>query len=380
MGMLAIIVVFTTVIAIHEFGHYIIAKWCGVHVTDFAIGMGPKLFGWTDKSGTEWKVCALPFGGYVKMLGNDPRHPVPEELEHKSYTHKTPLQRIAILFAGPLINFISGAIFFIGLIFYFNVATHYDVRVTEVPAESIMQEAGLQEGDILKEVNGIAVVDFTSLSKALNAAKDEGQSITVERKGETVNLTSPHYGFGNTSVEFTNKRNIYPSVTRAISVGVSASLSMLEQQALGVYKLVTGQVKLDTLSSVIGIGDTVNMTVNDAADQVERKNTQELKSVQERGGIQLNAEPPQDSTIDAAFQQTWFMIIALSFGIGMINLVPIPPLDGGQIIVNTYQLIARRPMPDWVFKGYMLAGLGLVLFVFLYASYNDVLRIVERLG
>ena len=189
---LSFVVILSLIVFIHEFGHYIVARWCGVKVEEFAIGFGKELFGWNAKSGTRWKICLIPMGGYVKMFGDASEASTPdsdtiekmtEEERAVSFHYKSLPRKAAIVFAGPLANFLLTIAIFTGFIFTNGLSTTEPI-IGDVMPESAAFEAGLLSGDVITAIDGEAVEKFNDIPRmiAINMG-DNPIQITLLRDG-----------------------------------------------------------------------------------------------------------------------------------------------------------------------------------------------------
>src|SRR5215210_6379965 len=190
--------VLTVVVFIHELGHFLVGRWCGVGVTAFSIGFGPELVGWNDRHGTRWKLSAIPLGGYVKFVGDVNGASVPDQdtLSHMSaaeravsFHHQNLAKRAATVAAGPIANFLL-AIAISGGIAYVVGRTVLVPRVEAVQAGSAAERAGFQPGDLVVSINGRSISSFSDMQRIIGASAGETLNVVVERKGEQTPLTA----------------------------------------------------------------------------------------------------------------------------------------------------------------------------------------------
>ncbi len=391
MGILFFLLILSAVVAIHEFGHFIVARMCGVHVEIFSIGMGPKLLKWTDKKGTQWCLSALPIGGYVKMLGHGTKTAITEENKHMAYTSKNVYQRMAIVVAGPMINFISAMLMFACLSFSAGSVTKHDYQVTKVVAESHAESAGIMPGDILYKVNGRMVDEAPDIIKGLVSRSFDRTTITVKRNKEELVLNFPPMVIQNgqlpkfgVHIRRINARKVEYNLPRAISSGVEQTLDIIGMSYNGLARLVGGDVPVSQLRSIIGMGDDVNTGYDQTTTQVEAENQRRIaEAVAEAETKGTNVEAAKESVDRVSLAKeriiSFFNICAfLSVAIGFMNLLPILPLDGGHLVTYIYEALTGKKLPDPVMNIYALMGLVLVLGLMLFTMTNDILRIVER--
>src|SRR6266571_1772136 len=191
---LAVLFVFTVVVFFHELGHFLVARWCGVRVLVFSIGFGPEIIGFNDRRGTRWKIAAIPLGGYVKFFGDENGASVPDqaavaamtaEQRTESLFHKPVAQRAAIVFAGPLANFLLAIVLFAGI--FMVVGKRIEAaRVDNVLAESAAAAAGFQSGDLVLSINGRSIASFGEMQRIVSMSAGEKLTIIVNRGGSPV--------------------------------------------------------------------------------------------------------------------------------------------------------------------------------------------------
>lgn len=388
MGILFFLLVLSTIVAIHEFGHLIVARMCGVHVETFSIGMGPKLVSWRDKRGTLWCISALPLGGYVKMLGHGSKSDVTDENRHRSYGSKTVYQRMAIVAAGPFINFITAAFMFMALALMAGEVERYDIAVRTVDSPAAAA-AGVEVGDNLVSINGRSVADARDIYTNIMKGGFGDFDITVERDG-TLRTFTGQSALTDNGIDINLgvglvRKNVQVEEFGFVSSfthGVSQTADIISLQVTTLKLLITGQVPFNQLQSIIGIGDGVNTSFNQTKDEAVRA-AQEAAA---QNSPQPSAEASQSADDDvpfgvvakALFQLFLTQCAFLSVAIGFMNLLPFLPLDGGHLTTYIYEAVARRKMPNWLMNLYGMLGIGLLLAFFLFATFNDVLRIVNR--
>ena len=192
------LIVLTVVVFIHELGHFLVGRWCGVGVNAFSIGFGPELVGLTDRHGTRWKLSAIPLGGYVKFVGDVNGASVPDAASLSqmspaeravSFHHKTVLQRAAVVAAGPIANFLLAIAIFAGIT-YVNGRQILAPRVDAVQAGSAAERAGFKPGDLVLSINGRSISSFTDMQRIVSASADDELSIAVDRDGREMTLTA----------------------------------------------------------------------------------------------------------------------------------------------------------------------------------------------
>lgn len=359
------LIVLTIVVFFHELGHYLVARWNKVDVDAFAVGFGPELFGFNDKNGTRWKLCAIPLGGYVKFAGDANAASVPdfEQLESMSeaekagsFEHKRVGQRAAVVLAGPLANFILAIIIFAGS-FYFIGRYVSDPIITEVKQQSAAEEAGLLAGDIVKEIDGVAIRNFSQIPRIVGPKHGIEVIFLVERDGQhvtipvTPRLTEQTDQFGNANmngvvgiISNTGEANLRKqeySLIEAFAAGVGETWYIIKRTMQYLAGLFTGRESVEQLSGPIGIA----------------KISGDVATLGWSALISLAA--------------------ILSVSIGLLNLFPVPMLDGGHLVFYAYEAIVGRPASERVQEiGYRI-GFTLLIGMMIFATHND---IVNRLG
>lgn len=344
--LLAFLLVLTPLVFIHELGHYLIAKACGVHVESFSIGFGPELFGWTDRSGTRWKVALFPLGGYVQMLGDANAASSVSDLSSvssqdisKTLNGKTPLQRIFIAAAGPASNYLLAIILLIGLFSTVGKKIYSPVPLIErVGENSLSAKQGLLPGDRLKTVQGQSVNSYEEFASILQKnSTDSPLSVVVERPSQ-----------GEVSVIFSPLKTHKPW---------SGHLGLVPQtrfQPLSLRQTFEESLRainpLPTLQSILQVG---------------------YKGMGGPIGIARYA--------GQVWQDGWvsllFFMASISIALGFFNLLPIPLLDGGMILMSFLEIIVRRPFSPRVqeiISWIALLGLGSL---FLLLCGNDLMAI-----
>ncbi|MZR30486.1 RIP metalloprotease RseP [Sneathiella litorea] len=357
----AFVVVITVLVFVHEYGHYKVARLCGVKVDAFAIGFGPELWGRYDKNGCRWKVCAVPFGGYVKFYGDagvasdasDDIDDMPDEDKKVSFHHKPLLQRTAIVFAGPAANFIFAIVAMAILFMAFGQAQTPPVA-GEVVAESAAEEAGIEPGDRILSVNGAAIGSFEELRRTVLVGLDEPLNMKIDRGGRIVDLAvTPHVieevdadgnvqRIGRLGIASTGREFVKHGPISALSSAVDQTWFITTATLKGVGQMIVGTRDTKELSGPLGI---LKMS-GDAA---------------KRG----------DDLVDNALSLFNFMIF-VSISLGLINLFPVPMLDGGHLAFYAYEAVRGKPPSAKAMEFSFRIGLSLVLMLMIFATWNDV--------
>lgn len=355
--------VFTIVVFIHELGHYLAGRWCGVVIETFSVGFGPELFGWTDRHGTRWKLSAIPLGGYVKFLGDEnaaslPDHEAVAEMDEPRRARSLPGQpvgnRAFVSAAGPAANFVL-SIFIFTMLFTFAGRTIVPAVVGEVVDGSPAQEAGLFTGDEIVSINGRQIDSFSEIQKVVTSSGGSTLDVGVLRQGQALQLSiTPEYTeiedpFGNTiTVPVMGIRNDPdPSGIRTVKTGPLESFGLAVEE--------TWDVCTRTLGYLGGI-----IIGRESADQLSGP----------IGVARISGQVAEFGLL-ALISLTAF----LSVSIGLINLFPIPMLDGGHLVFYAIEAVRGRPVSPGFQEMLFRFGLFVVLSVMLFATWNDITRI-----
>ena len=357
---LAFLFVLSGVVFVHELGHFLVARWCGVRVLAFSIGFGRELFGFVDKRNTRWKFCLIPLGGYVKMLGDedaasaradktavasDPRHAFPTQ----------PVwARMAIVAAGPAANMIFAILVYAAVFMSVGQPTTRPIVGAVLP-HSAAEAAGLQAGDRFVDIDGTAITRFEQVRQMTQLSIDREMRITVDRAGRQVTIpVRPRV------VERTDR---FGDVERTPLMGVTASgETVLERQgpftALASSTRVTGGIVKDTF---VAIGQMIRG----------------VRGSDEIGGPIRIAEASAHAAA-AGILPLITMMAFLSVNLGLINILPIPLLDGGHLLFYACEVLRGRPLPERVQDFGLKIGVGLVGALMIFATWNDISRYLAR--
>jgi regulator of sigma E protease len=360
--------ILTIVVFIHELGHFLVGRWCGVGVTAFSVGFGPELVGWNDRHGTRWKISAIPLGGYVKFAGdvNGASVPDPETLARMtaaeravSFHHKSVARRAAIVLAGPVANFIL-AIAVFAAVFYVNGRYIVAPRINAVHAGSAAERAGFQPGDLVVSINGRSITGFADMQRIISSSAGDTLDVTVERGGQPVALQAvpdtkeTQTPFGKQRIGLLGLEGSRdPADVKLMTYGP------LESLRLGVVE--TWYVVERTIDYIGKL-----MVGRESADQVS-------------GPLGIAMVSGQVASI-SGFNGLITLIAVLSVSIGLINLFPIPLLDGGHLLFYAIEAARGRPLSDRAQEIGFRIGLAIVVMLMLFATWNDVIhRLVPSL-
>ncbi len=430
---LAFVVVMGVVVSIHEYGHYIVGRWCGIHAEVFSLGFGKVLWSRTDRRGTKWQVSAVPLGGYVKFLGDrdaassgasEAMLGMDEYDRNRSFPAASVWRRALTVLAGPVANFILSLVIFTGLVIWQGVATerptvgemqplpyenplqsgdvilaingqmvenygdlstiindiqavgdagNIDMRVLRgqdeltlsvpyfyIPLVSSVTplspafKAGIKPGDVIMAANGEAVNSFEELRRAVEASPERAIDLTVWRNSEMLSLSMvpEMVDYPNNEGGFDQRLLIgvggqfyfgaaseTPSLFTAIEIGAGRVYSVITSSLNGLRHMIMGNISIDNLQGPIGIA-------------------------------QISGATAQTSAFSFIS-----LIAVISTAIGLLNLFPIPVLDGGHLVTYVYEALRGKPPNPRFMQAVMAVGFVLILSLMLLASYNDIMRL-----
>lgn len=361
---LRFVVVLTVVVFIHELGHYLVARWNGVDCEAFAIGFGPEIFGFNDKNNCRWKLCAVPLGGYVKFLGDansasmpdfegDAEETLTERERAGRFEFKKTWQKASVVAAGPIANFIL-AIAIFSASFYFVGRYVSDPVVSEVLENSAAEAAGFKQGDVITKINEDEVTSFADIPRAVGPNHGRELLFTVNRNGEEVKIpvtprkTERTDRFGNTQetgmlgiatkAEDANVRLKEFGALEAVTAGVDETYFVIKRTLQYIGGIFQGRESPNQISGPIGIANTVSDFWGEGLQNV----------------IILTA--------------------ILSVSIGLLNLFPIPILDGGHLVFYAYEGLFGKPVNPKVQELAFRFGFVLLIGLMLFATNNDIVR------
>ena len=352
------LVVLTPIVFVHEFGHYWVARRNGVRVEVFSVGFGRELFGYTDKAGTRWKFSLIPFGGYVKMFGQSDLGPdddggpqISEADKAESFYYKGLGQKAAVVAAGPIANFIFAILIF--AIMFATVGQPFTpARISRVVEGSVAEAAGIQPGDIFVEVQGRTIQRFEEVQQLVRLHPNIEIELIVERAGERVSIAlTPEE-----RIEQDNQGNDIP-------IGI-----------LGVIRDGRPEFKRHnpaeaTWQAFRETGRMVSVTFTALGQMIKGD-----RSAAELGGPVRIAQMSGDAA-SAGLSTLVIFAAFLSVNLGLINLFPVPLLDGGHLLFYAYEAVFRRPLGPRAQDVGLKIGLALVLGLMVFATFNDLLRL-----
>lgn len=338
-------------IVFHEFGHFLVAKLAGVGVLTFSVGFGPKLL--VKKKGeTEYALSAFPLGGYVKMVGEDPQDEVSQTDIQRSFTHKGLLQRVAIVGAGPVFNLLL-AVFLLMIVFLFYGVPVVSTQIGSVEKGSAAESAGIQKGDRIVAIDGRQVDSWETLSGAIKESGGKPLSFQVQRDSKDVIVT----------VEPRKKeaRNIFGERRDEWMIGIGSQVTIEKGNAgLSIVKAFTQTYEYSKLTLVA----------------LYKMITGEV-SPRNLGGPILIAQMAGQQAQEG-FGSFLAFIAVLSINLGVLNLLPIPVLDGGHLLFFMVEAVIGRPVAVRHREVAQQVGMVLLMLMMVYAFYNDIARFFEK--
>lgn len=351
--------VITIVVFFHELGHFWVARRCGVRVDVFSIGFGRSLMQWEDKHGTHWKIGWLPLGGYVKFFGDNSEASTPDkemmakvsDADKADIFHFKPLwQRTAVVAAGPFANFILAILIFAGLFCFVGQRLSTPV-IDKVSVGSAAERAGMMPGDVILTIDGDQVESFNHVARIVQVSPERDLTFLVDRGGAEVTLVATPQLYEQTD----NFGNVF-------MVG-RLGITNLNDPSRVSY------VRYDPLTSLAkGVKEThfiITQTFVSLGRIIAGRETADSLG----GPIKIAQISGQMASLGFIPILNWIALISVS--IGLINLFPIPVLDGGHLLFYAYEAVFGKPMPEKVQEYGMRIGLTLVIMLFIFVTFND---------
>jgi regulator of sigma E protease len=332
-------------ILVHEFGHFMVARIFNIKVLTFSIGFGKKLVKYI-RGETEYAISICPMGGYVKLLGESPDEEVAEEDKARSFSHKPPYVRILVALAGPLFNILLALI-----VFYFVSIIGYNVpsaRVGRVADNMPAQAAGIQKGDIITNIDGKEIGEFLDIASGLEKTRTDTVKVTVDRNGTPMDFT--------VKPTVIQEKDIFgePFTRRVLGIERSDEVIKKRQSPIKAVPLSFYMTWEYSRITVVGVVKIIQGTI----------------SPKNIGGPVLIFQEASKRA-KKGFSDFVLFFALISINLGVINLMPIPVLDGGHILFNFIEIIIRRRIPQKVQEVAQTVGLVVLLLIMVYAFYND---------
>ena len=362
-GVLAFVLVLSLVVFFHELGHFLVARWCGVRILVFSIGFGPEIVGFNDRHGTRWKIAIIPLGGYVKFFGDETAASTPDTArlatmdaseKSQSFVGQSVAKRAAIVAAGPIANFLLAIVIFAGLLMLYGKQT-LSARVDSVQPDSAAASAGFEAGDLVLAIDGTTIGDFGEMQRIVSESAGRTLQITVQRDGTTHVLRA--------TPTLSEEKDFLGNIHRIGLLGIKRSTAVgdLKFQPVSAPEAVwlgtqqTWDVVAQTMSYIGGV-----ISGHKSADQLS-------------GPIGIARVVGKAATISLAFVMQ--IAAAISVSIGLLNLFPIPLLDGGHLLFYSFEAVRGRPLSERAQEVGFRIGLAIVLMLMIFATFNDIVHL-----
>jgi len=383
-AVLAFIPVIGLVVTIHELGHFLVAKSLGTAIDRFSIGFGKAIVSWHDRSGVEWRIGWLPFGGYVRFTGDDNAASIPDEAElqamrrdigeregpkalERHFHFKPTWQRALIVVAGPVANFLLAIVLFAAMLMAFGQYQR-PARIAQLTPNGAAAAAGFRPGDLILTAQGRAIDSFEDLSQMVRLRAGVPMTFLVQRGAENVRIVATPRSqvmvdelagaqqVGMLGIEASSNPADVVHLTygplQALSGGVERTWRTLTTTVYFIGRMVAGHVSTDSLSGPLGMGA--------AAGKIAVMGAQ--------------SGPDLGGKVMGVAVNLLQMSALISVSLGFMNLLPLPVLDGGHLLFYVYEAVARRPLAAKVQAAGYRVGLALVLGLMLFATWNDLQR------
>jgi len=344
------------VVFIHELGHFLVARLCGVRVLVFSVGFGREIAGFTDRLGTRWKLSAIPLGGYVKFFGDENAASVPDqttvenmtaEEREKSFFHQPLGRRAAIVAAGPGINFILAIVIF-AIVLALKGQPFATPQIDSVVPNSAAAAAGFQAGDVIRSIDGRKIENFFDMQRIVSASAKRTLTIEVDRGGIPMTLTP--------TPNLTKGRDVFGNFTCQGTLGVQTKNASLQgvplSSAVPLALSETWNIVDRTFSFIAGLARGT-----ECPDQV--------------GGVWKIAEV-SGQVATQGFLPWLHLVGVLSVSIGLFNLFPVPLLDGGHLMFYLIEAVMRRPLSPRAQEIGFRIGFALVVMLMIFTFFNDI--------
>lgn len=352
--------VLTVVVFVHEMGHYLVGRLCGIGVTAFSVGFGPEIAGFNDRHGTRWKLCAIPLGGYVKFVGDMNATSSPtgaeaqerlSEAERRVAFHMQPVwKRAATVFAGPLFNFLLTIVVF-AVLFAAYGRWVSEPTVAEVTAGSPAQEAGIMPGDRFVSVDGVKVETFGDVQRLVSGRGGDPITFVMLRDGKEVTIVA--------TPRLMEQQDALGNTIKVAVIGV------VNNREVGQPRLITYSPAGAVVAAVEETGHIIQRT----GQFLKRFVVGREDKCQLGGPVKIAGMAEQAAKL--GFEWLVQLVALLSVGIGILNLLPIPPLDGGHLVFYGIEAVLRRPVSERMMEAMYRVGLVLVLAFMGFVFWND---------
>ncbi len=350
---IGVVVVLGVLIFFHELGHFLVARWVGVRVLKFSLGFGPRIWGFV-RGGTEYCLSAVPLGGYVKLLGENPGEAVrPEEVPY-SFSHRPLRDKALIVIAGPLANFVLAWVFFV-LVFSFQGKPVYLPQIGKVLPDSPAAQAGLKAGDLIVAVNGRPIQSWQELNEVIKKSAGKPLRLTIKRGEQKLILV--------VTPRLREVKNIFGEKVKVPMIGIMAA-GKAEFQKVAPPKAIW--------ESFLMVVAMIKLTLVSIVKLIER-----VLPLSTLGGPLFIAKLAGEQAQAGLWPLVSFMAV-LSVNLGVLNLLPIPMLDGGHLVLFTIEAVRGKPFSEKTKELVMKVGLAILIVLMMVVFYNDILRLMQK--
>lgn len=362
-SVLPFLFVLTIVVFFHELGHFLVARWCGVRVLTFSVGFGPEIVGFNDRHGTRWKLSAIPLGGYVKFFGDENVASVPDQAttagmteneKRESFHHQKVPSRAAIVAAGPIANFILAIVIFTAVFMVYGKQST-TARVDSIQPESAAAAAGFKPGDVVVDINGRKIANFADMQRIVGVNAGQPLEVTVDRAGSRVVLKA--------TPALREIKDNFGNVHRLGVLGISRSNAPDEIRT----------EKVGPVDALVLGADKTWFVVEQTMSYLGRMIAGRESADQLGGPIRIAQVSGQVATL--GFGPILDLAAVLSVSIGLLNLFPIPLLDGGHLLFYLIEAVRGRPLSERAQEMGFRIGLAFVLMLMVFATFNDIMHL-----
>lgn len=357
--------VLTIVVFFHELGHFLVARWNGIRVLVFSLGFGPELLGFTDSKGTRWKLSAVPLGGYVKFFGDDNAASapdseaiadMPEEERRLTFPAQPVGARMGVVVAGPVANFLLAIAIFAGIFAIYGKQST-SARVDSIQPASAAEAAGFVAGDVVVSIDGRPIDSFGEMQRIISTSAGQSLRVVVDRGGAPVTLTA--------TPTLKEVKDNFGNVHRMGVLGISRSMAAGDVKTERVNPLTAVRLGVEetwfvverTLSYIGGV-----IVGREATDQLG-------------GPIRIAQVSGQVAT--AGFVALLHLAAVLSVSIGLLNLFPVPLLDGGHLLFYGIEAVRGKPLSERAQELGFRIGFAIVVMLMIFATFNDILHLAS---
>lgn len=357
------LLVLGVLIFVHEFGHYLIAKFCGVKVEEFSLGFGKMLWGKKDRSGTLWKISAVPLGGYCKFLGDGDASSSSSKTEELSdedkkyaFAYQNPFKKLAIVIGGPGFNYLFAVLVFFA-IFAIVGKMEFPPVIGSVMENSAAQEAGILPQDRILSVDGHEVKTFQDFKQEIDMNTSGIAAIKLQRGDKVLDL------------------DVHLKLINDESSGIKSSRPMVGVTSINVVEFSPVKMSITAAAkeAVYEVWRITAVTLRGVAQMISG-----ARGTEDLGGIVRIAEMSGDISKTNSWIDLLVFTALLSVNLGLINLFPIPLLDGGHVVIFTIEILLRREINEKTKEYIFKFGFGLLLALMLFATYNDIIHLIKR--